>query len=565
MGGYQGNVTRVSGFDELADEISDEDWDAAWAAYTSGADPLGGATTLRGFVELPIGIVEVRGDDIGLTGVFPAARLGVGEADLTDPDAVLDISGTGPVNWSLTNRRSGMTESGSCDHPEQVTRAVLDALIRLDDDNIYLDIQMVDNGRLGVGLVDVTGDGHSDYDSGPWLGSEWVVLSHDLVVLRPGSRTVTALRLVGSSSGMQHLRVERSTIDVLVFVRSAGREAYVQDGTEVDDLDTVRALFERVRLSKRSMSFEHVELVTAVVREVVAGALSLPVSRADIDDVPFGLTQLARDDQISRLDPTESPRRIWRGRVAELLGPVAHVPSNTAALPEVSGRAVLIGAALDALDRGVLESAADDASGRSRHADRYSRAAETGAVMVMPTRLEFLVGADDRDEFESALLASGLRPVVAPVTNRDLHSTTQRAFATTLQTGAGDHPDDGAVADTLTVVTTTTVGTGVFAGLLDLEDFFRMSVPIRVGSAWVRGLDPIHRFILACIRFSSGAEERPNRDMVVNNMPWSRTAAERVVRLADRCGALTPVRNTVKELWDVVPPLLHPVLEELLD
>lgn len=600
----------MSGFDELADEISDEDWDAAWEAYTSGADPLVDATALRGFVDLPIGIVEVRGDDIGLTNIFPRARLGVGDADLTDPEAVLDVSGTGPVNWSLTNRRSGITESGSCDGPASATRAVMDALIRLDDDNIYLDIQMVDNGRMGVGLVDVTGDS-DHYDSGRWLGSEWVVLSHDLVVLRPGSRTVTALRLVGTTSGLQQLRVERSTIDVLVFILPTGREAYAGTGDDADELDTVRALFERVRLSRRSMSFEHIGLVTAVIREVVAGALSLPVSKADLDEVPFGLTQLARDGQLLRRDPTESAGPVWRSRVAELLGPIAHVPSNSAALPEARGRAVLIGSALDALDRGVagssvrpLHSSAESALGSDRRSAEVSGmfGAEDDAIVPgdpvdhnggwmdpeaigvepfggpahepadgsheppismfgaepwsgLSRILEFLVDADDRDHFEAALIDSGLQRVSASVTNRDLYSTSLRSF----------RADPGSSTPDLTIVTTTTVGTGLFASLLDLEDFFRMAVPVRLGSTWIRGLDPVHRFILACIRFSAGEDERSSEEMVVNNMPWSRTTADRVLRLADRCGALTPVRNTVKELWDTVPPLLHPVLEELVD
>lgn len=531
----------MSSFDELADEMSDEEWDAAWAAYTSGADPLAGGATLRGFAELPIGTVEIRGDDIGLTSVFPAARLGVGEADLTDPDAVIDVSGQGPVNWSLTSRRSGVTESGTCDRVEDVTPALLEALVRLDEDNVYLDMQMVDNGRLGVGIVDATGDLDRHADPALWLATEWVLLSEDLVVLRPGSRTVTALRLVDARSGGQQLRVERSTVDVFVFVRPTGLDEYDDREHDAEEFDTVRALFERVRLGRRSLSFEEVSLVTAVIREVVAGALSLPVSKADLDDVPMGLSQLAREDRLARVDPTGSPRREWRDRVAELLAPMAHVASNTSSSVRSTGHAVLIGPALDVIDRGVFDHGVFDHG-------------PLGDPSGLPTVLEFLVDPDDRDDFEADLLRAGFEQLAVSVTNRDLGSTSQRSFRV---------PQERDPAG-LTIVTTSTVGTGLFAGLLDLDDFFTMSIPIRVGSAWIRGLGPSHRFILACIRFSSGADEATSRAMVLNNMPWNRVSAERVVRLADRCGALTPVRNTIRELWRTVPDVLRPVLEELV-
>lgn len=560
----RGNVGRVSGFDELADDISDEDWDAAWEAYTSGADPLAGASTLRGFIDLPLGIIEVRGDDIGLTEVFPSARLGVGEADPADPDAVLDISGVGPVSWSLTNRRTDVTESGTCERPTKVTEAVLNALIRLDKDNIYIDAEIVDDGRLGVMLVDTSGEVDTDR-SDIWVGTHWVVLSRDLVVVRPGSRTVTALRLVASSDGMPKLRVERSTIDVLVFVRPTGRRDHPEQrdlpeggrraadhAGNGDGFDTVRALFEQVHMPRRSMSFEEVGMVAAVVREIVAGALSLPVSRADLDDVPMGLTELARGDQLARLDPDGHGRRRWRDLVAQTVVPIAHAGTNSDAMRDLGAAAVLVGPALDDLDRGAPEALAIDmATGLSRDASLVDeRRSEP------PTTLEFLVGEDDRDVFEWGLINAGFQVVESALTNRDLHSTSQRSFRLA--------DADGVTGVTgLTVLTTTEVGTGLFAGLLDLADFFTMSVPVRVGSAWIRGLGPSHRFILACIRFSSGADEATSRAMVVNNMPWNRIAAERVLRLADRCGAITPVRNTVKELSALVPPVLLPVLEEL--
>ena len=173
----------MSSFHELGDEFAgdeaNEEWDAAWAAYTSGADTSQVSDApLRAALRLPGGRVELRGevddtivalyadlhdhvapsdDALGIDVHLPLVTFTVrttGDAGEGDADQE-HAGGRNPMSWRLEQDATGVCAEG--DGPTDLARALTTRIVAAsavaDHTHLHLDAALVDLEGTGVLLL----------------------------------------------------------------------------------------------------------------------------------------------------------------------------------------------------------------------------------------------------------------------------------------------------------------------------------------------------------------------------------------------------------------------------
>jgi len=208
----------VTNFHELGDEFAgdeaNEEWDAAWVAYTSGADTsrVSGAP-LRAALRLPAGRVELRGDvgdeivalyadlhdrlapsndALGVDQHLPLVVFTVrssGDAGSGGAASRKPAGGRHPTSWSLEQDADGVCAEG--EGPADLARALAARMVpaasSADQTHLHLDAACVDLDGTGVLLVGGTRE-RRDAVLYEFLAVGAHYLTNDDTVLQPGTR-----------------------------------------------------------------------------------------------------------------------------------------------------------------------------------------------------------------------------------------------------------------------------------------------------------------------------------------------------------------------------------------
>jgi len=215
----------VSGFHELGDEFAgdeaNDEWDAAWAAYTSGADtsPSSGAP-LRATLRLPGARVQLRGDvgdeivalftdlhdhvapsddAMGVGDHLPLVTFTVRSFDGAESGDEADRGpdgGQNPTSWVLEQDATGVCAEG--DGPADLARALTTRIVLesslVDTTQLHLDAALVDLEGTGVLLLGGPREQRDEllYE---FLAEGAHYLTNGDAVLRPGTRSARGTSL----------------------------------------------------------------------------------------------------------------------------------------------------------------------------------------------------------------------------------------------------------------------------------------------------------------------------------------------------------------------------------
>ncbi len=240
----------MSGFHELGDEFAgdeaNEEWDAAWAAYSSGDSPdtASGSLQVSTTLDLPVGPVEIRGDDPGieLCLINPEAPAGAPESVVVGTsgaagsdlqiDNQFDTEGENPVvltvnlntqedgriSYSVLDRRGDDVASGDLTDTESAVDLlgrVLDASVTADGVHVYLDAAcLVVDGRGVLILADDVAERDSTCRALIAQGASY--LTDSIVALSSATRVVSGV--ARRRFGVDQIRTVRSAVihEVLV-------------------------------------------------------------------------------------------------------------------------------------------------------------------------------------------------------------------------------------------------------------------------------------------------------------------------------------------------------------
>lgn len=555
-----------AGSDSNADD-NDEAWDRAWAGYTSG-NVSNGDSPVLGRAELPIGVIEIRGAAISLEGRLPpAVAKPLAPSLVIDVESSADGNGSFPVTWRISKRVGEDGISGQSTTMAELIEAVTLESIRADTETVYLDAVLVDNGEIGIAMVGLEAHGITalelKVDS---LVSPWWVISEGLVAIRRRTRTVTGLRLIEVATGSPTLVAANSSIDIVVEIlhpdgayegdscsTSHGERGGHDDrnsGGAVDPCGVTQRYFDGSAAGSLGALVDRRICPTShddpVLFEMLNSARVVSAPMSDVKGLLGILNDLANHAHERKRDPRESPCAVEMTLERLIAAEPKAAPGETS----LNG-VLLAGPALDALDRG--GNASDD----------------------QVESIDLLVTDDRRESFARTLSNARFVADGKGLTVADLRSGRVQEFnpynstSPVVESLPGAHPHstlnqhNDVISPVKRVTVSANLAHGPFAELVDMDDFHEMSVEVRVGRHWIRGLHPAHRYIDACLRLERNPNDHGAIDSAKINLPVEDKEVRRVAELAERCGALSVVREATLRIRSSFPDLTVPLLKEL--
>ena len=204
----------MSSFHELGDEFAgdeaNEEWDAAWAAYTSGGDTSQVSDApLRAALRLPGARVELRGEvDEAIVALFADLHAPLSSSDdslgidaqvplvtftVRSVAADTDLSGDRPPTaWRVEQDAEGVCAEG--EGPVDLARALVARIVpaasSADETHLHLDAACVDLDGTGVLLLGGTRE-RRDAVLYEFLAEGAHYLTNDDTVLQPGTRAAS--------------------------------------------------------------------------------------------------------------------------------------------------------------------------------------------------------------------------------------------------------------------------------------------------------------------------------------------------------------------------------------
>ncbi|MGB6059519.1 MAG: hypothetical protein WBF71_14775, partial [Microthrixaceae bacterium] len=287
----------MSGFHELGDEFAgdeaNDEWDATWAAYAAGDQPLSDAEILplRTVLDLPIGMVEIRGDDpgIGLCLVespeerrsqsTPESEFDVDSEDSPALTMTLTTDDAGRADFLVLNAGGEVVGTGALEDHESASELLdhlVAASIATDVSRVYLKAACVEVAGRGV-LILSSDESARDAVTKGLLGAGARYLTDSVVATNPGIRPISGLarRRAGAEATKT---VQSVVVDVVLIIDS---DADVSRGPHAEpeviaDVQAVVELAHFVHPGSRTHP-----MALAHVAALVAGASCHRVNPAD--------------------------------------------------------------------------------------------------------------------------------------------------------------------------------------------------------------------------------------------------------------------------------------------
>ncbi|HTN99656.1 MAG TPA: hypothetical protein VL068_03175, partial [Microthrixaceae bacterium] len=288
----------MSGFHELGDEFAGDDandeWDATWAAYAAGSQPDidSGHLPLRASLTLPIGRVDVRGDDPGI------------ELCLFQPLAVLDLQDhvesefdeegdyvsaltltlraddSGRIDYEVTDNRGEQKDSGSLDDSGSASELLdylIDASVRADSTHGYLNAACVEVDGRGV-LIFSDDPTVRDSVAKALIAAGADYLTDSVVATNPGTRSVGGLRRrrLGANEART---IDRVLVEAVILVDAEADRIAELDFAD-DRIELMEAVVELARFIHQGTNSH--SLAVTHLAELLAGASCHRMNPADV-------------------------------------------------------------------------------------------------------------------------------------------------------------------------------------------------------------------------------------------------------------------------------------------
>ncbi|MGB3412280.1 MAG: hypothetical protein WBA45_13920 [Microthrixaceae bacterium] len=315
----------MSGFHELGDAFAgdeaNDEWDATWAAYAAGDEPFTDADRLplRAVLDLPIGKVEIRGDDPGIEFcLLPSHEEGGGESpsqsefddsSVHSPALTLSIQtgDTGRISYRVLDGRGDEIRSGELEDHESASE-LLDRLVDLSVDvdgiHVYLNAACVEVEERGV-LIVSTDVSARDMATKGLISNRARYLTDSLVAAHPGTHPIGGLKR--RRAGAEESRtVESASIDAIFLVddgaeRLAGIDALP---VEVDRVQAVVDLAQFIHPGSRNNPMSCARVAT-----LAGGATCHRIHPGDVAELADVIPRLRKESRrlvvVSELSGTQ--------------------------------------------------------------------------------------------------------------------------------------------------------------------------------------------------------------------------------------------------------------------